>query len=266
MHSRRGFKLYALGFFKFLTVTPFPWDLVNGTARTFALSLRLLPTPVREPIALAYLLARLTDTEADGAATPQEALLLERRSELLKLLRESPEKESIQAVWQEIQRGQEFDRSRFTEGSPPLSSTELDSYAHWVAGSAGEFWTRICFRRLPGFSKLPEDEMLRLGEAYGRGLQLVNILRDRAADAQRGRIYVPESDFVNVLVKARELLEAGEAYWRAIRKPRRLRAAVALPWRLAQETLKLIEAEPRAPRVKISRARVWMHALAAWAS
>ncbi|MCS7090160.1 MAG: squalene/phytoene synthase family protein [Limisphaera sp.] len=44
------------------------WQLLRATSRSFYLSLRVLPWPVREPIALAYLAARTTDTIADVAA------------------------------------------------------------------------------------------------------------------------------------------------------------------------------------------------------
>ena len=45
-------------------------DLLRAVSRSFYLSLRLLPRGVREPISLAYLLARATDTIADTAEAP----------------------------------------------------------------------------------------------------------------------------------------------------------------------------------------------------
>ncbi|GIX49872.1 MAG: hypothetical protein KatS3mg132_066 [Limisphaera sp.] len=42
------------------------WELLRATSRSFYLSLRVLPARVREPIAVAYLLARTTDTVADA--------------------------------------------------------------------------------------------------------------------------------------------------------------------------------------------------------
>jgi farnesyl-diphosphate farnesyltransferase len=41
--------------------------LLRGVSRSFYLSIRLLPAPLRQPIAVAYLLARATDTIADTA-------------------------------------------------------------------------------------------------------------------------------------------------------------------------------------------------------
>src|SRR5438876_12001064 len=40
-------------------------DLLRDTSRSFYLSLTILPRPLREPIGLAYLLARAADTVAD---------------------------------------------------------------------------------------------------------------------------------------------------------------------------------------------------------
>lgn len=42
-----------------------PTDILRGVSRSFFLSLTLLPRPLRDPISLAYLLARATDTVAD---------------------------------------------------------------------------------------------------------------------------------------------------------------------------------------------------------
>src|SRR6266568_3344877 len=41
--------------------------VLRSVSRSFYLSIRFLPTPLREPVALAYLLARTTDTVADTA-------------------------------------------------------------------------------------------------------------------------------------------------------------------------------------------------------
>ena len=44
--------------------------LLRGVSRSFYLSIRLLPAPLRGPIAVGYLLARATDTVADTTALP----------------------------------------------------------------------------------------------------------------------------------------------------------------------------------------------------
>ncbi len=47
-----------------------PAGLLKGVSRSFYLTIRVLPRPVREPIQLAYLLARAADTIADTDALP----------------------------------------------------------------------------------------------------------------------------------------------------------------------------------------------------
>ncbi len=47
-----------------------PAGLLKGVSRSFYLTIRVLPRPVREPIQLAYLLARAVDTIADTDALP----------------------------------------------------------------------------------------------------------------------------------------------------------------------------------------------------
>ena len=40
-------------------------EVLRSVSRSFYLSLRVLPKPLRDPLSLAYLLARATDTIAD---------------------------------------------------------------------------------------------------------------------------------------------------------------------------------------------------------
>ena len=52
--------------------------LLRGVSRSFYVSIRLLPSQLRQPVSVAYLLARATDTVADSAKLPAE----ERRDKL----------------------------------------------------------------------------------------------------------------------------------------------------------------------------------------
>jgi len=47
-------------------------DVLKGVSRSFYLSLRFLPAPMRRPAGIAYLLARASDTIADSATIPAE--------------------------------------------------------------------------------------------------------------------------------------------------------------------------------------------------
>ena len=44
--------------------------ILKSVSRSFYLTIRFLPQPLREPVSLAYLLARATDTMADTVAIP----------------------------------------------------------------------------------------------------------------------------------------------------------------------------------------------------
>ncbi len=50
-------------------------DLLKAVSRSFYLTIRVLPKPVREPITIAYLLARAADTVADKSVLPQNVRL-----------------------------------------------------------------------------------------------------------------------------------------------------------------------------------------------
>ena len=212
---------------------------------------------MRESIAIAYLVARLSDTLADGAETEAEKQLLARRANVEGWLWNSPDRTDIEKVWSTIREGQQFDRDRFSAAPSPLSVQELDRYAYLVAGCVGEFWTRLCGKKIPRFASLELPEMITLGIRFGKGLHLVNILRDRESDAARGRIYVPVERFGEVVVEARGHLQAARHYVNAL-KNYRLHVACALPLDLACQTVGLVERHPLQPRVKVSRPRVWI--------
>lgn len=257
--------------------------LLKRVARSFHLSLRLIPGPVRPTLSLAYLLARASDSIADVADAPEElrihlleglpaswprhfpsALesltgaerdLLEAMPPLLEMLRASPDRLEIERVWNTIRSGQIFDLEKFPSPSP-LPLEEACHYTGLVAGCVGEFWTDICFKHIPDYSRKPRDEMRRLGFSFGCGLQWINILRDRHADAEAGRAYFSPELFPGVLAITRSHLSDGGSYSDAVRS-RRLRAACRLPLELAEGTLKKIEDTPSRRGIKVGRAFVW---------
>ncbi|GAB4167485.1 MAG: phytoene/squalene synthase family protein [Terrimicrobiaceae bacterium] len=236
--------------------TGLSWELIGKVSRSFALSLRLLPPAVQPPITLAYLLARITDTEADGPAHEADRILLQKKSDLLDILSNSPDADLIQDVWSTIQEGQHFDRTRFPSTSP-LTEAELDRYTYLVAGSVGVFWTRLCCRRVTAFSRLPISDLETLGIQYGKALQLVNILRDRKKDASIGRIYLAPDLVDSAFASARSGLAAASSYIASL-QPGRLRAATALPASIAGETLDLLGKSPTSSHPKIPRTRVYI--------
>ncbi len=237
---------------------------------------------------------------APHQGTQAERVLLERCESSLALLdRFSREdRELVREVLRVIAGGQELDLRRFAGGTRDNiialgTDPELDDYTFRVAGCVGEFWTRLCLKHLYACAGLPTEELLAKGILFGKGLQLVNILRDIPADLQKGRCYIPSerlnsvgltpqslsqpanSDrfrpiFHHYLDRADEFLRAGWDYtnmlpWYSMR----VRLACAWPVLIGQETvdlLRLVEGVDPKQRVKISRARVkrilWRSALA----
>ena len=302
------------------------FELLKPVSRSFYISIRLLPRALREPVALAYLLARTSDTIADSSAvdvekrielldrfaagiagkdqaigealkellvsqrdpstalgmTEGERTLLESAEAILRSLENlSPEDQrDVRELLAIITRGQRQDLTRWGGGPAALGNAEeLREYTYLVAGCVGEFWTRVCFRKVQSFTARDEADMLELGTNYGRGLQLVNILRDAGSDLRAGRCYFPEdelraanlsvsdllngpADFLPIYLRwvaeARAGLDAGLEYSIAINPPR-VRVATVLPAMIGVRTLSLLEEsglEALRTRVKVPRNEV----------
>jgi farnesyl-diphosphate farnesyltransferase len=317
-------------------------ELLKPVSRSFYISIRLLPRALRKPVALAYLLARTSDTIADSSAvdvekrielldrfaraiagkdqaigealgellvsprdpsvragladsaaaglrrdeslgmTEGEKTLLESAEAILQAMANlsSEDQRDVRELLTIITRGQREDLTRWGGGSAALANAEeLRDYTYLVAGCVGEFWTRVCFRKVQSFTARGDADMLELGTNYGRGLQLVNILRDAGSDLRAGRCYFPEdelraanlsaSDLLNTpadflpiysrwIAEARTGLDAGLEYAIAINPPR-VRVATVLPAMIGVRTLSLLEErglEALRTRVKVPRSEV----------
>lgn len=198
-----------------------------------------------------------------------ERILLERLAECVAALRAGTPDEArlIRIVLERIIRGQSLDLQRFPEGTARqlASAAELEEYTWLVAGCVGEFWTETCLLHLPKCSRLPREEMIAHGVRFGKGLQLVNILRDQPKDMAQGRCYLPAEELRAAgvtdfswpatdwkpwhtvrrrwLDQARDFLRSGRDYAAALRSTR-LRLAVLLPLYIGGATLDLLAAQP----------------------
>ena len=300
-------------------------SLLRDVSRSFYLTMRMLPRPVRRQISLAYLLARTTDTIADtelvdvpsrlqalgalrerilghdsaplsvgqlrgGQALSAERTLLERCEESLRLLLElgEPDRQRVRDVLEIIISGQELDLKRFGGATADRivalqSEKELDDYTYRVAGCVGEFWTKMCGAHLWPESSFKGNLLAGKDVRFGKGLQLVNILRDLPQDLRKGRCYVPaqtlmaaglvpknllsahnESRFRPVYDKllgvAEGHLAAGWEYVGLLPKGQvRLRLGCALPILIGARTLRKLRQEnilDSSRRIKVSRPEV----------
>jgi farnesyl-diphosphate farnesyltransferase len=88
------------------------------------------------------------------------------------------------------------------------SIEDLRSYCFVVAGLVGEMLTELYLLGRPELAPAA-DELRRRAAPFGEALQLVNILKDVAADARAGRSYLPPR------VHAREVFALADAGLRA---------------------------------------------------
>lgn len=204
-------------------------------------------------------------------ASPAEGRLLEQSEASLALLAAlaPADRQRVRQVLQTITSGQELDLRRFAGASAQRivclrADEELEDYTYRVAGCVGEFWTRMCRAHL--FPKAPLDDsfLLANGVRFGKGLQLVNILRDLPSDLRQGRCYLPQDNLAAcglgpadllqpaneprlrplydaLLGRAQAHLLAGWDYTNALpRRSVRVRLACAWPILIGIETVRLL--------------------------
>ncbi|MBB5033521.1 phytoene/squalene synthase family protein [Prosthecobacter vanneervenii] len=263
-------------------------QLLASVSRSFYLTLKALPKELREPISLAYLLARTADTIADTASVDAAIRLdcLERYRALVRgtgdvqslanmLIRQFCPQQSddaerrlmekfadgiawmrtmqpaplaaIQSVLEHIIDGQMLDIRRFPSDGQLrrlASAKELDEYTWLVAGCVGEFWTQLCASELPASldPAVSTAQMQEWGARMGKGLQLINILRDIGEDTRDGRCYLPcqpediQTEWSLWLQTCTEHLECGLRYVQHVAHGK-LRYATALPLLLGIQTV-----------------------------
>jgi farnesyl-diphosphate farnesyltransferase len=228
---------------------------------------------------------------AQQQGSPAEKLLLEKVEDSLAVLQHfsAADQKLIRSVLTTITSGQELDLRRFADTSAEKiivleTAAELDDYTYRVAGCVGEFWTNICRAHLFPNARIDEKQFVADGIRFGKGLQLVNILRDLPADLKSGRCYLPtqrldeakllpetllspanEQKFLPLfheyLDKAESHLAAGWRYTNTLPFGQfRVRLACAWPVLLGVKTIEKLRAAgvvELQQRVKISRREVW---------
>lgn len=223
-------------------------SILEGTSRSFYLSLKELPKAIRPQVSLLYMLARTSDTIADSEEREENLLeVLESYNEFAQgLTTEPPEMKALSELQSnkseaslirdvggivskieefsetdqaEIRRclgviisGQILDLQRFSPEDESIlaleSDEELDDYAYRVAGSVGEFWTRMSLNHLFRFKEEnKETELFEQGVRFGKALQMINILRDIPADLSLGRCYIPSTRLAESGLVPKDLLK-----------------------------------------------------------
>ncbi|HWL13938.1 MAG TPA: phytoene/squalene synthase family protein [Ureibacillus sp.] len=127
------------------------------------------------------------------------------------------------------------------------TKADLDEYTYYVAGLVGVMLSELWEWN----AGVKTDRELAIG--YGRGLQLVNILRNQEEDLrERGVSFVPEGwTRADLFAYADENLEKADLYMKDIHK-RSILLFCRLPLALAHKTLKSL----KEGKEKMSRAEV----------
>ena len=282
-------------------------ETLPKVSRTFALTIRLLPAALEHPVAVAYLLCRIADTIEDSVTLPgavKSQLLLEFRESLgngiipfgvaatfaqartddeiltrdvaralvafgrLPAAMQGAIRPHVQEMCQgmaEFSRGRDDRSTLFT--LPDIPS--LDRYCYFVAGTVGHLLTRLFAVHDPRIDEAQLARLEALDTSFGLGLQLTNIIKDIAADRERGWCFVPAElcrahgfapeellaparhdaarAALEVLIrKARAHLDDAVAYCTLLpRSAYGIRMFCLLAVNLAIRTLRLAERDPR---------------------
>jgi farnesyl-diphosphate farnesyltransferase len=72
------------------------------------------------------------------------------------------------------------------------SMKELDEYMYYVAGTVGHMLTSLFTYFSKKITPALFKKMEFFSESFGKGLQMVNIIRDMAGDLKRGQSYIPD--------------------------------------------------------------------------
>ncbi len=185
--------------------------ITRKSASNLALAFVLLPKPRREAMATLYAFCREVDDVADEDAVPtgiRRTRLAEWREDIRQACTNGQPKfvvnQEFQAVIRqyglrfelldELIQGCEMDLDTLTYED--YESLEL--YCHRVASVVGLLSIEIFGYKNPAC----REYALHLGKA----LQLTNILRDVRADAERGRIYLPQAELRRFKVLPEEIM------------------------------------------------------------
>jgi phytoene synthase len=187
--------------------------ITRKSASNLALAFILLPRAKRDAMSALYAFCREVDDVADNETVPVEkrrAQLSEWRADVQRAGENQPPRFPVNrelqpviqqfhlpfALFDELIKGCEMDLD--TKRYETFEQLEL--YCHRVASVVGLLSIEIFGYTNPA----TRDYAIYLGQA----LQLTNILRDVKTDAERGRIYLPQSELKKFNVTEKEILDS----------------------------------------------------------
>lgn len=261
-------------------------EILPAVSRTFAVSIRLLPSQLGAAVGTAYLLCRIADTIEDA---PE--LAAERKASLLSDLAacfDSPDSiahfirdisivtgddahvrllRNADLVFESYGQLSEVTRRHvrhwvlemiggmrkfvlaYPNGIRIQSLDEYKEYCYYVAGTVGYMLTDLWHEHSPSIGLRQYEALRGRSRAFAEALQTVNILKDVARDAeQENSIYIPEQ----------LLREMGSAHATILSADRveqnhaALGQLIQLAWHdLDQATAYLLDIPRRAPAIRL---------------
>lgn len=217
-------------------------EMLRAVSRTFALSIERLPSELRDMVATAYLLFRVSDCLEDNELlvsdhkaellrtwarvltdsmpvssltgeinhldkSDPEVYVAQHAGELLEGLRRFPQ--PIQEIITSHVNQTSLGMARWQENGPEVrTEEEMDDYMHQVAGRVGYLLTDLFAWYSPVIMERKE-KLLPLSREFGLALQTVNIIRGMRKDYERGWVYIPRT-FYEPLGLTRDSLFATE--------------------------------------------------------
>ncbi|MFD2210521.1 squalene/phytoene synthase family protein [Virgibacillus halophilus] len=249
--------------------------VLKQTSRTFYIPIKLLKSQLRETVASAYLCMRAVD-EVEDHVTLDPAAKQHILRETAALLQQDfdetayqelvePHRELLPEVTLRLGDWIAFCPSGIVEKVKESTAVmakgmadwverdwqvktkeDLDDYTYYVAGLVGVMLSDIWY----WYDGTKTDKQLAIG--YGRGLQAVNVLRNKDEDAERGVRFFPDNWTRNdMFAYAEGNLRQAEEYIQSI-QTKNILLFCKIPLGLAKRTLKALKNGEE----KISRAEV----------
>lgn len=250
-------------------------DFLLTTSRTFFIPISHLPNGLQEAIGAAYLCMRAIDEIEDDPNLPADTKIFLLQS-VARLLKENYSQDSLSSLFAPYQEDLPevtllladwisycppgaLDRvlqstTEMAEGMAKWvkwnwqikTEEDLDDYTYYVAGLVGVMLSDIW----KWYDGTETDRDLAI--AFGRGLQTVNILRNREEDAERGVQFFPEGwGFEEMLSHTEKNLSLADEYCKAL-QTRDIVHFCKIPLELAKATLAAL----KNGREKINRTEV----------
>ena len=253
--------------------------MIGRVSRTFAIGIAVLPGDLGRAVLVGYLLCRIADTiEDDGSATAarrQELLAqflacfddphkagtfardvadINASENYLALLRGTklvfdllwslpePSAKIVEKWTRELSNGMSEFVGKYPDGIRIQTMPEYRRYCYYVAGTVGHLLTDLWHYHSPLVDDEAYARLLVNCEAFGEGLQTINILKDIAWDIEHeNAAYVPE-ELLRANGSSHQTMLQNE--WR-VQNREALLALVALAKEDMRRSLEYLAAIPR---------------------